>query len=896
MNKRFYSDASTIQFLCVALLGAALLLVSYATAPGIAEQQKTFGSLEGNVLHRQTILSIAVSMAFMIAAFCLFVLQRRQGPSTLWRSVWTVSFLAFVVHLYWAVRLMNQQSDWTLVSSPVLDSVLFLWWLVDVVVAWIPGTPGSSINGLGDRPPVTMLRSTLVKDLPPYPGAWFVRLQRSTLHLAMFFAMVIASIPQGQGIIKALGIVMILAVAASIAIRIVIRPFHAESLSALLYQKGFALLNRFFAWHELPTVMAVTNLGAIRETLRAKNLYGTESIPVTNPKGLIDGGNVPLPNPTDLTERRSDGCFNDLAKPSMGRGSVSTHPSEDPMLHDKSHPCARFGRNVPLKHAFPDIENLMHPNPRLISNALLAREEFKPAKILNLIAAAWIQFQTHDWFNHGEPVTQCPFKVPPVNGDDWPGEMEVKQTRPDPTRDYAKERNESPTGNLIYPPTYVNAESHWWDASQIYGATPQQAMKLRSSPSSKSKMLPGGKLYLADDDSLPIDPSDPRGLALSGFVGNWWLGLSLLHNVFVREHNAICDKLAASYPEWNGDRIYATARMVNAALMAKIHTVEWTTAILQNPALQVGMNANWWGLATEGFTKTFGRISPTEAFSGIPNSGVDHHGVDFTLTEEFVSVYRLHPLMPDEFKLYRHGDGRLLQKFDFPEGMLGAERDLIRNGHPLVKTEFTPTDLWYSFGRAYPGAVTLHNYPNYLRKFTRESLENVGAEGSTPTTQETIDLATIEIIRDRERGVPRYNQFRRLFHLPPINSFDDLDQAQPGTAEKLRAIYGQKNGVDNVELLDLMVGMYAEVPPAGFGFSDTAFRVFILMASRRLKSDRFIAQGYNANVFTSEGIQWIEDNSMLTILHRHFPELAPALYGVKNAFVPWVDVNKHGVM
>ena len=27
--------------------------------------------------------------------------------------------------------------------------------------------------------------------------------------------------------------------------------------------------------------------------------------------------------------------------------------------------------------------------------------------------------------------------------------------------------------------------------------------------------------------------------------------------------------------------------------------------------------------------------------------------------------------------------------------------------------------------------------------------------------------------------------------------------------------------------------------PTGFGFSDTAFRVFILMASRRLKSDRF---------------------------------------------------------
>ena len=37
----------------------------------------------------------------------------------------------------------------------------------------------------------------------------------------------------------------------------------------------------------------------------------------------------------------------------------------------------------------------------------------------------------------------------------------------------------------------------------------------------------------------------------------------------------------------------------------------------------------------------------------------------------------------------------------------------------------------------------------------------------------------------------------------------------------------------------LMVGLFAEPKPPGFGFSDTAFRIFILMVSRRLKSDRF---------------------------------------------------------
>ena len=44
------------------------------------------------------------------------------------------------------------------------------------------------------------------------------------------------------------------------------------------------------------------------------------------------------------------------------------------------------------------------------------------------------------------------------------------------------------------------------------------------------------------------------------------------------------------------EQIFDKARIVNCALMAKIHTVEWTPAILAHPALQIGMNANWWGI------------------------------------------------------------------------------------------------------------------------------------------------------------------------------------------------------------------------------------------------------------------------------------------------------------
>ncbi len=81
--------------------------------------------------------------------------------------------------------------------------------------------------------------------------------------------------------------------------------------------------------------------------------------------------------------------------------------------------------------------------------------------------------------------------------------------------------------------------------------------------------------------------------------------------------------------------------------MAKIHTVEWTPAILAHPALEIGMKANWWGIVGETLTKLLGRVSKTsEIISGIPGSSVDHDGVPYSLTEEFVSVYRMHSLMP----------------------------------------------------------------------------------------------------------------------------------------------------------------------------------------------------------------------------------------------------------
>jgi hypothetical protein len=157
-----------------------------------------------------------------------------------------------------------------------------------------------------------------------------------------------------------------------------------------------------------------------------------------------------------------------------------------------------------------------------------------------------------------------------------------------------------------------------------------------------------------------------------------------------------------------------------------------------------------------------------------------------------------------------------------------------------------------------------------------------------------MDLAAVDILRDRERGVPRYNQFRRAIGLKPISSYKDffptdkeLTPEQKTLMAKLEKIYGK--GQKGIEKIDLMVGAFAEdVRPDGFGFGETQFQIFILMASRRLMADRFFTVDYNEQTYTKEGLKWIDKEGwMHRVITRHLPKLKPKIRARKTAFYPW---------
>jgi hypothetical protein len=293
--------------------------------------------------------------------------------------------------------------------------------------------------------------------------------------------------------------------------------------------------------------------------------------------------------------------------------------------------------------------------------------------------------------------------------------------------------------------------------------------------------------------------------------------------------------------------------------MAKIHTVDWTPAIIAHPTSVTALRASWFGLLGEKVHRAFG-LTGNEVLNGLPGSGVDHFGVPYSLTEEFGIVYRMHPLIPDDYDVRSASDDQLLARYTL--------RDLSGPGALNVMTAIPMHDLLYSFGISHPGAIVLHNYPRYLQEFVR------------PDGKMT-DLAATDVLRTRELGVPRYNEFRRWLHLRPVGSFEEVTE----DAETARTLADLYDG--DVEQLDTIVGMFAEKRPAGFAFSDTAFRVFILMASRRFTSDRFLAEDFSPEIYTQVGFDWVNDNDMASVLVRHHPQLRASLRGVRNPFAPW---------
>lgn len=713
--------------------------------------------------------------------------------------------------------------------------------------------------------------------------------------------------------------------------------------------------------------------------------------------------------------------------PDLGMNDLARNRHGDRLATLKPDPQV-ISRTIFSRDAYPgDAAQNRDCNQGLgVSDSPSANCGYQPAPFFNVLAAFWIQFMTHDWFSHLTEGANAPQMMPVgcanklVNGVEVPltsDEIAKLGCRPTETIDKglvadASDPSSFQHGGKSYLSrayrTMSNTNTAWWDASQIYGFDERSRQRVKRNPADRAKLQMdnvGARPGAGEKQGyLPIfgasDPIIPQwsGQETAAFPDNWSIGMSFYHTVFSREHNLFVDEFrrlqkttpdadsglrnpsrptqVIRYREVTDDELFELGRLVVAAEIAKIHTIEWTPQLLYDEPLFNAMNANWSGLFAE--NKLLKRVSKkivqdlststdandatvlySVAASGAGifgsgnvkyekklfskkdvwnlanpddvNGGVNHFGSPFNFPEEFVTVYRLHPLLPDllEYREWNDRPNDIRQKVSIMETVRG-------NATPAMRDRGVAN--WaLTMGRQRLGLLTLGNHPRFLQNLPMPRLG--------PDKQ--IDVVALDLIRDRERGVPRFNEFRRQYGLRQLTSFDDfanrkLKEGDPQLARqrwfvsKLRELYGQhrcdaakiitvaqRNAdgsaindclgapdgtmVDNIEDVDTIVGWLAEFTrPHGFAISETQFQVFILNASRRLFSDRFFTSSFRPEFYSTLGVQWVMDNGptemreqgkpnghvvpvspLKRVLMRTIPELQGELSHVVNAFDPW---------
>eukprot|EP00392_Amoebophrya_sp_AT5.2_P018255 g18760.t1 len=723
----------------------------------------------------------------------------------------------------------------------------------------------------------------------------------------------------------------------------------------------------------LPWPLNLLVLAAERSQQRVENL-------------IFVGGRMRPWWQTTSIEDRSAGTADKASRMKNGekealRRSVVEPPEDNVGEHELPPHHAFFGRfcassfSAEKEHAkkYP----LHYPDMGIIAERLLAREPENPAEAvgtgafrpageqLNVLAAAWIQFQAHDWVDHKtKPYADEDGLVKIVSS---AGVTELARTDFVPLRVPAAVANLRDDEKVPQaPPAFfqasVNTRPSAWNSSVVYGNTDVDMKKLcdfstgYAVPEWRDKLLRDEveKDQSEKDDfdaQVGGEPDDkkfelPRFSTDSqcvryGDARNSHTGIELLQELFLREHNFIAAKIRRRHPTWSGERVFQSARLCVSAVIAKIHTIDWTVELLKTRTLRAAMRANWYGALGKtvkvSLTDKVGVGADSHVASvlsglvGLPRprqSSVSFGACPFQFSEEFSSVYRhLHSMSPDNLVMRRLDENDSAKKQQASKGSRSdvSDVELIpflescggERSRRLME-RYSRRELWSCMIAEPCGALVLGNYPSFLRQIeTTDHLGNYektkasskcpfkasgrgagsseeAAESSLPAAEagefRKLDLAVVDLFRDRERlgAMGRYNNFRRSLRLPALSSFGPKEPLLSHLSEPERKNIAEVYDND-VEAVDLLVGCLAENKPAGFAISETAFKVFILTASRRLETDPWFTQFFRKEYYSEVGLEHVEHHTecLRDVLKRHMPELERALgEDGRSAFAP----------
>ena len=343
------------------------------------------------------------------------------------------------------------------------------------------------------------------------------------------------------------------------------------------------------------------------------------------------------------------------------------------------------------------------------------------------------------------------------------------------------------------PREHFNEITAFVDGSNVYGSNAEMADWLRTFSDGKLKvsagnLLPYNTVDLEEDGAL--DPDAPEMENANPYTTKLFVAgdvranenplLASLHTVFVREHNRLCDVLAAEHPDWDDEQLYQRARKINGAILQSILYNEWLPAM---------------GVELPRYT------------------GYDP-GVNPTISNVFAAAaFRMgHTLLNGQIRRLNpdgsvHPDGHLaLKDAFFTPGIVAASGGF----EPFIKGMAEQTQQPFD-------ARLLDGVRNFL---------------FGPPGRGGLDLAAINIERGRERGLDDFNGFRESLGLARITAWTEA-VSDPAALVALDSVYPSVDGVD------AWVGMLVEDAMPGKLFGPTVNAAMVRQFTALRDGDRY---------------------------------------------------------
>ncbi|XP_059163647.1 peroxidase-like isoform X2 [Physella acuta] len=373
-------------------------------------------------------------------------------------------------------------------------------------------------------------------------------------------------------------------------------------------------------------------------------------------------------------------------------------------------------------------------------------------------------------------------------------------------------------GKVILPRQNINIVTSFIDASTVYGSTEAINKRLRDQDGkgylfqlNSGKPISNGKndclkrpgrndvCYLAGDERVNEQP-----------------GLTALHTIFMLKHNQWALELREKAPWLPEEEVYQKTRSLLIAVMEKIMYNEWLPIILGNDTVH-----------KEGIYTPLNKVTYFDK------------NVNPSIFNAFsTAVFRFgHTLIPK--KLFLGGDSRQsLRDLFFQPYLLFERSDLMTTN--LVGGE-TEEDRSLAFDRFVTTEVTDHLFENQ--------------EGP----MKGFDLLALNLQRSRDHGLPSYNDFRELCHLPRVKSFKDPVLGEGGL--KFKEVYAHP---DDIELFS---GGINEKPFKG-GIVGETFNCLIARQMKALKyGDRYFFSHYRGQLgFTKRQLREIHGYTLAKLM------------------------------